>query len=170
MRLKILSIAASSLLFASISTTAFANTVGNQVQNTNKYISKNFLTLQNKSMSDTQVADIGALDHAIRITTCYFKDSEGVLYMDTAFDKLKGGSDPERFRPYEFFLTLDSITKHKIENITIRSGAMILHINKLWYETIDAKTYYVKLNCTYTNSEGDNSYSFDGVIAEFVNW
>ena len=164
---KILSMVTGALVFASISTTAFASTVSNEVTNTNKYVSENHLALQSKSMSDSKVTVIGTLDHAIRISTDYYKDSEGILYIDAAFDKWKGDPVPERFRPYR--LSLDSAENHEIKNITIRSGAMILHINRLWYETSNAQTYNVKLNCTYTNSEGDNSYSFNGIIATFIN-
>lgn len=114
--------------------------------------------------SATTTTVIGQSNYAIRTIVTFYKDSEGIMYIDTVFDKMNG----ERFRPYR--LSLDSAKNKEISNVTLRSGAMVLTVIRIRYVTFDGKDYYLYLDSENTDSEGEGVYNTGyKVIGKFTN-
>jgi len=106
----------------------------------------------------------------VRVTGSFQQDEAGFLHFYTYYDKKKGDPTYSPFSPHMLALSNSDPNNKEIDNADLSSGAMQLHINRLWYDTPDSQRYNLNLDCWFTDSEGSGKNPWKGILATFMNW
>lgn len=98
----------------------------------------------------------------IRVTGNLQEDEAGYIHIYSYFDKWIGDPQPRPFSPHMIELNNIDVGNETAGPIDLTSGAMKLHIDKLYYEVQSSATYILKLTGHWTDSQGQGKVSVTG--------